>query len=697
MVEVRVFALGQKTPIEWIYIGLVPVLSLIALILPNPISWSLILVLFIVGTVSLVINLIPSPKKQSLNLKNSSVVPNFNIIDIPSNILDTENSLHYFNSQLGQTIYTVTNLNADSTQIQNNVQDMSFQVNQSASALEEINATISSINNQIQRQKGLVDQVTAGIKEMSGSISHVNQVSEKESKMVLELLKRTNDGSNQVSTTRRFMNDVAKSVEAVAEQIQVIHDIAAQTNLLAMNAAIEAAHAGDKGKGFAVVATEVRKLSENTESNAKIIAITLSELLKKMQNAQLATSETIQAFTDISGGVQSVSEAFGIITESMKSLNNISSQTLQSVNSLSQLSSEISIGAEETKISSNMVTNNLLEANAKVQSTSMKLSETFKTLLNLNQTFSDLTKVTIQSNQNIKRMLDVINFISPADEQNVRQASQRVNLSVLILHHLNWLVRARVYLMGQEVIDTKVLRDHHACDLGKWLDSEAKNVITEPEVYERLYKVHQEIHQTLSELLSEKNKDQDTIERQFKKIVELSTVIVNILSAYQQDDSIRWTADLSTKIPIIDRHHQSLFHLINRLYQTMKQDDSTEEAIKQALEDLYDYTDYHFKAEEDAFNHFKYPDCQKHKAQHDALVNKVHQMREQVRSGHKLLTSEVTDFLKSWISNHIKSCDMLYTTFFQQNNFDVDEFLKRREKFLSERHQKYKGLSEARP
>lgn len=627
------------------------------------------------------------PSKQKNQDASFSKIDDFNLSDIHSRMLETEHHNQKFNAQLGRTIYGVSQISMESLQVQKLVEMMSQQTNQGAAAIEEINATIASINRQVQHQKTLVDRVDSSITEMTASVDRVHHVAQTESKSVLELLQKSNEGNTQVAATQRFMAEVAKSVESITEQIQMIHDIAAQTNLLAMNAAIEAAHAGEKGKGFAVVANEVRKLAENSESSAKTIALSLSDLLGKMHQAQSATRATSQAFNDIAQGVQAVSMAFGEITESMKVLNSHSKDTATSVNHLAQLSSELSIGAAETETASQEVTQNLLRVNEQVQNASRQIAKVITSILNLNAVFADLTSNTIQTNQQTSSMLKSVSEHAEDRQSQSAPAIQRLKISTLILQHLNWLVRARSYLMGNQVIDTKVLRDNHACDLGKWMDSEARSIITDPEVFERLDIVHRNLHLTLAELLDKGKTHPEEVEDYFKKLISLSSNIVDMLSVYLKDDSIRWIPELQTNIPTVDRHHKSLFHLIDRLYQNMKSGTS-DEVIAQTLDALIDYTDYHFKAEEAAFEEFKYPDCSKHKVQHDALVSRAKQLRRELDQGHKLLTSEVTDFLKGWINGHIKTCDMLYKAFFEGHNIDVEEFLNRREKFFNERQKR---------
>ncbi len=673
-------------PIFWVSRGSIALVFLGVLIFPADPRW-----LSAIGIALLTIEILLTRIRQRGGVPQqnqiSSATPDFLLTDLPARVLETEYLNQQFNSQLGQTIYTVSQISSESVQIRKLVESMSQQVNQGAAALEEINATISSMNRQVQQQKSLVDKVSISTNEMTSLVDRVNQVAQAQSRSVLDLLQRSNEGNTQVMNTQRFMSEVARSVETIAEQIQIIHDIAAQTNLLAMNAAIEAAHAGEKGKGFAVVATEVRKLAENTESNARTIAVSLSDLLEKMKQAQTATKSTSQAFNDIAQGVHSVSEAFGEITESMRTLNDQSKVTQESVGHLARLSTEVSIGTAETEVASQEVTQTLLRANQQVQETDRQIFGVMTSILSLNTVFADMTSITIQSNKQTSQLLQNISSLSIGDSNQTNPALIRLNLSVLILQHLNWLVRARSYLMGNQVIDLKVLRDNHACDLGKWLDTEARAIITDPEAYERLYSVHRDLHQTLAELLDRGKSHPEIVEEYFKKLIRQSSIIVNILTSYQKDDSIRWTPDVQTNIQTVDRHHQSLFHLIDRLYQNMKSD-TPDAVIAQTLDDMIQYTDYHFKAEEAAFEEFKYPDFSKHKVQHDAFVRKAKQLREELNRGHKLLAGEVSDFLKAWINTHIKSCDMLYKTFFEGRNIDVEEFLKRREKFFTERQKK---------
>jgi methyl-accepting chemotaxis protein len=153
-------------------------------------------------------------------------------------------------------------------------------------------------------------------------------------------------GQDIVTRLKEAVRVLHEQSTGVFDANKIIQTIAAQTNLLAMNAAIEAAHAGEAGKGFSVVADEIRKLAENSGNQSKIITENVKKLLESMELAVKGVEETGVAFGSISGSVSTVSNMEENIKNAMQEQSTGSTQILDSLTSIRGITTEIMSGSK---------------------------------------------------------------------------------------------------------------------------------------------------------------------------------------------------------------------------------------------------------------------------------------------------------------------------------------------------------------
>ena len=129
---------------------------------------------------------------------------------------------------------------------------------------------------------------------------------------------------------------------------------------------------------------------------------------------------------------------------------------------------------------------------------------------------------------------------------------------------------------------------------------------------------------------------------------------------------IKWTEELSVNINSIDNQHKILVNIINDFYDKIE-NKSNNELISELIKNMKDYTIIHFNTEEKLFEKYNYVDTKEHKKEHDDFVKKVSDLEKRYNEGKMILSFEITNFLKSWLINHIQGTDKKYSKFLVQN------------------------------
>lgn len=220
-------------------------------------------------------------------------------------------------------------------------------VSETAATIEEIVRTIKQLNSGIEVQSESVAQSSSSIEQMTANIASITQTLEKTDDVIKRLTSATADGKNTIVHTNKVTQKIAEASGGLIDASNVIQNIASQTNLLAMNAAIEAAHAGESGKGFAVVADEIRKLAEESSAQGKNITTTLKALgieIDSLTGSSKSVEEKFTIIFDLSDQVKTMSAA---LTAAMKEQENGSKEVLTAIKDINTVTAEVQSGSVE--------------------------------------------------------------------------------------------------------------------------------------------------------------------------------------------------------------------------------------------------------------------------------------------------------------------------------------------------------------
>ncbi len=172
----------------------------------------------------------------------------------------------------------------------------------------EVIQQIQKLQSQMFRQNNAIQEASSAVHLISQSVNDTSRQNKEMLKMVQKMSQSARAGDTSIRSALSVISRTTNSAEVIFDLLKVINDISEQTNMLAMNAAIEAAHAGASGKGFAVVASEIRKLAESSASNAKTIEESLKGVIEDIQNSREAAVRTSEVFESIYAHIQGVSE-----------------------------------------------------------------------------------------------------------------------------------------------------------------------------------------------------------------------------------------------------------------------------------------------------------------------------------------------------------------------------------------------------
>jgi methyl-accepting chemotaxis protein len=246
-----------------------------------------------------------------------------------------------------QTAASVTQISANIQNVKTQVINQSASVTETSATMEQVTLNIERLNASVEEQTYSVTQSSSAIEEMLANIQSVTQTLLRNAENVNELNAASEAGRLSLQAVSGDIQEIARESEGLLEINLVMQTIASQTNLLSMNAAIEAAHAGEAGKGFAVVADEIRKLAENSSKQSKTISSVLKKIKGSIDIITKSTNAVLDKFQAINDRVKIVSDQEANVRNAMEEQGAGSQQILEAISKLNDLTSRVKQGSVE--------------------------------------------------------------------------------------------------------------------------------------------------------------------------------------------------------------------------------------------------------------------------------------------------------------------------------------------------------------
>ena len=307
-----------------------------------------------------------------------------------------------------ETAGAINQIHTNINEVQQQTVNQSQSVTETAATVEEMTNTIQRLAKRIEQQAERVSQSSGSAEKMTKNITAIIQSLAESTAVISRLVQATGDGKETLLATNNGIQKIMESSGGLMEASNIIQNIASQTNLLAMNAAIEAAHAGESGKGFAVVADEIRKLAEESSTQGKMITATLKNLgleIESLSSSSKAVEGKFNVIFEAAGQVNGIAKA---LTETLKQQEDSSQAVLAVIQDVNTVTVEVQEDSAVMFKGSQEIAQEMHKLSDLTQVISLNMNEMASSAAKINNAVNDITQLTRKNKESIEDLSDEV-------------------------------------------------------------------------------------------------------------------------------------------------------------------------------------------------------------------------------------------------------------------------------------------------
>ena len=320
-------------------------------------------------------------------------------------------------NELGETLYSSMEEMAASIQkiglnidaVKQQAMTQAASVTETSSTMEETVRTIQQLNKSIELQAASVTQSSDAVEKMNETINSMTRALDQNDEKIEQLVVATVSGKETLDSSYQMTKKISEESGGLIEASNVIQNIANQTNILAMNAAIEAAHAGDAGKGFAVVADEIRKLAEESSVQGKTISATLKQLGTEIEMLSSSAKVVETQFNQISTLAENVQAFSDTVTTTMRDQKASNRELLAAINNINTVTVEVKNGAVEMLKGQEGIAHEMRTLDNLTKEITNSMNEMTIDAGQVNHAVGKVSNITQKNKHNIERLLSEVN------------------------------------------------------------------------------------------------------------------------------------------------------------------------------------------------------------------------------------------------------------------------------------------------